>query len=240
MSMFGKVVKSTVASQVIDQIKELLGKRELRPGDRLPPERQLAGMLGVSRPSLREALRALEYAGVLETRVGEGVFVADGESILDNNLQMAHLLKQYALEEMIEVRKIIETASVRFAMERAREEDLDVLREVHEASRASLDDMAAFIQTDFDFHHALAVASGNSILVTMLQTMRRMMSDFNVQLLTTRDGREKVRAHHEEILATLAAGDRDAAVEALERHLDNVVATMKASTPRDEEKNGAH
>ena len=77
--MFDKVVKSTVPGQVIEQIKELLVKGELKRGDRLPPERQLADMLGVSRPSLREALRALEYAGMLETRVGEGIFVADGK-----------------------------------------------------------------------------------------------------------------------------------------------------------------
>lgn len=80
--MFDKVVKSTVPGQVIEQIKELLVKGELKRGDRLPPERQLADMLGVSRPSLREALRALEYAGMLETRVGEGIFVADGDSIM--------------------------------------------------------------------------------------------------------------------------------------------------------------
>ena len=83
--MFDKVVKSTVPGQVIEQIKELLVKGELKRGDRLPPERQLADMLGVSRPSLREALRALEYAGMLETRVGEGIFVADGDSIMMNN-----------------------------------------------------------------------------------------------------------------------------------------------------------
>lgn len=118
--MFDKVVKSTVPGQVIEQIKELLVKGELKRGDRLPPERQLADMLGVSRPSLREALRALEYAGMLETRVGEGIFVADGDSIMMNNLLMLHLIKQYALEEMIEVRKVLETSNVRFAVLRAR------------------------------------------------------------------------------------------------------------------------
>lgn len=115
-----KSSKAPFRGRVIEQIKELLVKGELKRGDRLPPERQLADMLGVSRPSLREALRALEYAGMLETRVGEGIFVADGDSIMMNNLLMLHLIKQYALEEMIEVRKVLETSNVRFAVLRAR------------------------------------------------------------------------------------------------------------------------
>ncbi|MFR1532621.1 MAG: FadR/GntR family transcriptional regulator [Bilophila wadsworthia] len=77
--MFDKVVKSTVPGQVIEQIKELLVKENSNAGSP-PPERQLVDMLGVSL-SLREALRALEYAGMLETRVGEGIFVADGDTL---------------------------------------------------------------------------------------------------------------------------------------------------------------
>ena len=146
--MFDKVVKSTVPGQVIEQIKELLIKGELKRGDRLPPERQLADMLGVSRPSLREALRALEYAGMLETRVGEGIFVADGDSIMVNNIPMLHLIKQYALEEMIEVRKVLETASVRFAVIRARDEDLAALRDLIEQSRGQIANKADFIKAD--------------------------------------------------------------------------------------------
>ena len=149
--MFDKVVKSTVPGQVIEQIKELLVKGELKRGDRLPPERQLADMLGVSRPSLREALRALEYAGMLETRVGEGIFVADGDSIMMNNLLMLHLIKQYALEEMIEVRKVLETSNVRFAVLRARDEDLAALKEILEQSRSQIANKAAFIKSDYAF-----------------------------------------------------------------------------------------
>ena len=201
--MFDKVVKSTVPGQVIEQIKELLVKGELKRGDRLPPERQLADMLGVSRPSLREALRALEYAGMLETRVGEGIFVADGDSIMMNNLLMLHLIKQYALEEMIEVRKVLETSNVRFAVLRARDEDLAALKEILEQSRGQIANKAAFIKSDYAFHQAIAVASGNSILATMLQTMRTMMSDFNSQLLTSQEGRQQVYAHHKKIVEAI-------------------------------------
>ncbi|MDL2272782.1 FadR family transcriptional regulator [Desulfovibrio sp. OttesenSCG-928-I05] len=228
--MFGKVVKKTVADQVIDQIKSLLSGGDLRPGSQLPPERQLAEMLGVSRPSLREALRALEYAGVLETRVGEGVFVSDGSCMLSNNLQMSHLLQQYALEEMIEVRKVLETASIKLAVERASDEDIACIRKVHEESKAELHSREGFAHSDYAFHQAIVEAAHNSIFVVMLQTMRQMMSDFNIELLATVKGRRAVIQNHEEVLEALASRESKAAAKALESHLDNVVFSMKAQT----------
>lgn len=226
--MFGKVVKKTVADQVIDQIKTLLAGGDLRPGSQLPPERQLAEMLGVSRPSLREALRALEYAGVLETRVGEGVFVSDGSCMLSNNLQMSHLLRQYALEEMIEVRKVLETASLRLAAERATEDDFACIEKVNEDARAALHRREEFVHLDYVFHQAIAGASGNGIFAVMLETVRQMMSDFNIELLATMKGRKTVLQHHEAIFNALLQRDAQAATKALETHLDNVVSSMKA------------
>ncbi len=230
--MFGKVVKKTVADQVIDQIKSLLAGGDLRPGNRLPPERQLAEMLGVSRPSLREALRALEYAGVLETRVGEGVFVTDGNNILANNLQVSHLVKQYALEEMIEVRKVIEAATVRLAIERGAEEDFEALRKVHDDSKKMVHHKEHFVLADYAFHQALAEAGGNSIFVAMLQTMRHMMSEFNIEILSTIKGRKTVLQHHDAILDALNARNGKEAQHLLEMHLDNVVTSMKAKSGR--------
>lgn len=230
--MFDKIVRNTVTDQVIVQIKELLANGSLQPGDKLPSERQMADQMGVSRPSLREALRALEYAGVLKSQPNGGVYVSDGTSALENNLQVAHLLKQFALEEMIEVRRIIEAASVRFAVERGNKEALLAIRREHEASRRLIGDKAAFALSDFEFHRAIAEAAGNDILVTMLQTMRQMMRDFNIQLLSTTEGREEVFAHHQAILDAIENHDADAAVDALINHLDNVVRTMKSSTPK--------
>jgi GntR family transcriptional repressor for pyruvate dehydrogenase complex len=228
MATFGKVIKKTVADQVIDQIKALLLGGDLRPGSRLPPERQLAEMLGVSRPSLREALRALEYAGVLETRVGEGVFVSDGSGMLPSNIQMSHLLRQYALEEMIEVRKVLETAGIRRAVARASEEDIAAVEKAHEDSRALLANREGFAASDYAFHQAIVDASGNSIFAAMLQTMRRMMSEFNMELLATVKGRKAVIRHHGAILDALSRRDAAQAAELLEKHLDNVVRSMRA------------
>lgn len=230
--MFGKVVKKTVSGQVIDQIKALLANGGLRPGSQLPPERQLAEQLGMSRPSLREALRALEFAGVLETRMGEGVFVTDGSGILSNNLQLSHLVQQYELTEMIEVRKVIESATIRFAVARASDEDVEAVRKVHEGSKKQMNNKAEFILSDYAFHRAIAEAGGNGLLVTMLQSMRQMMSEFNAELLLTVKGRKEVVEHHEEILRALEERELEKACGALMRHLDNVVSSREAHAPR--------
>ena len=148
-----------------------------------------------------------------------------------NNLLMLHLIKQYALEEMIEVRKVLETSNVRFAVLRARDEDLAALKEILEQSRGQIANKAAFIKSDYAFHQAIAVASGNSILATMLQTMRTMMSDFNSQLLTSQEGRQQVYAHHKKIVEAILNRDEKASQDAMFLHLENVVQSMKKASP---------
>lgn len=232
--MFDKVVKNTVTNQVIEQVKGLLIDGVLRPGDKLPPERQMAEQLGVSRPSLREALRALEYAGVLEPQSGGGVCVANESAVLENNLHTAHLIRQFALEEMIEARKVIESAAVRFAIQRGTDEGLESVRAEHELCRKALGDKQTFVLADYAFHRAIAEAGGNGIMTAMMSSMRSMMSHFNIELLSTRKGREEVVLHHEDILAGLEKRDLAATMAAMEDHLENVVHTMKLKKPSGE------
>lgn len=232
--MFDKVVKSTVAGQVIDQIKQLLADGRLQPGDKLPSERQLAEMLGVSRPSLREALRALEYASVLETRVGEGVFVKCSAAFLDSNIQAANLVKQFELEELLTARRAIEATVIRLAVARADEEDLAALLRLCDAAESQLDDREAFLRNDGEFHAALAEASGNNVLVALLQTMRSLMRSFNRGLLRTREWREEVIRLHRATVERIIAKDETGAIAVMEEHFDNIVSQMKegADGPR--------
>ncbi len=225
--MFDKVVKNTVTHQVIEQIQTLLSGGTLNPGDKLPSERQMAEQLGVSRPSLREALRALEYAGVLVALQGEGVSVADGQTTLDNTLQTTHLVRQFALSEMIEARKAIESAAVKFIMIRAHAKDFEHIRQLHEATRQMVDDKKGFVMADYAFHRAIVDASGNRIFSSMHSTMGSMMKEFNFELLDTRVGREQVIDHHEQIVQALEKRDVDKSLYLMEEHLVRVVESMK-------------
>jgi GntR family transcriptional repressor for pyruvate dehydrogenase complex len=225
--MFDKFVKSTVSSLVIDQIKQLLADGQLQPGDRLPSERQLAEMLGVSRPSLREAIRALEYGSVLETRVGEGVFVSCSSAFLENTMQAVHLAKQFELEEMLTARRAIEITAIKLAVARASDDDMEVLRKLCDDAEARIDDLEAFIRYDYDFHAAIAEASGNNVLITLLQAMRSLMRAYNAELLQAKEWRSKVIAMHRAVVDKLSTRNVQSAIDAMEAHFDNIVRQME-------------
>lgn len=221
--MLKKVSKNTVAAQVINQLTDLIRGGSLKPGDRLPSEREMAEQLGVSRPPLRESLRALEYAGIIETRYGDGIYVKSDEFPIDSNPMFSNLLNQFTLEEMIEMRKIVEKAAVRFAIERAEEDDFDALKKIQDKTRKSIGDKEKFIECDFAFHSAIAEAAGNSMLYKTVQTMRKLMAEFNHELLGSKTYRTNVSTQHGIILDAIMKRDATAALEAMDKHLDNVV-----------------
>lgn len=221
--MLKRISKNTVAAQVINQLTDLIRNGHLKPGDKLPSERIMAEELGVSRPPLRESLRALEYAGVIETRYGDGIYVKSTDFPSAINPLISRLLNQYSLEEMIEMRKIIETAVVRLAVERASEEDVETLREIQKKTGECLDDIAQFSECDFAFHSAIAESTRNSLLYNTVQTMRKMMHEFNEELLGDEKLRQNVWQHHGAILESIEKRNAAQAVKAMNRHLDNVL-----------------
>lgn len=236
VNMFKKISKNTVAAQVINQITDLIKGGRLTPGDRLPSERVMAEMLGVSRPPLRESLKVLEYAGVIETRYGDGIYVKSSTSPLDNTPLFSRLLNQYTLEEMIEMRKVVELAAVRFAIDRATDDDFDALQNIQSQTRKSTDDLEKFIECDFLFHSTIAETTHNAMLFNTVQTMRNLMGEFNRELLEDKSFREKVCKQHKTILAAIVKRDKEAAVAAMSEHLDNVVNMALDSHDKDPKK----
>ncbi len=221
--MLKKVSKNTVAAQVINQLTELIRDGSLRPGDRLPSEREMAEQLGVSRPPLRESLRALEYAGIIETKYGDGIYVKSNVFPSDIDPTFSNLLNHYTLEEMVEMRKVVERAAVRFAMERGTSEDLDVLREINVKTHKSVGNKEKFIECDFAFHSYIAEMARNSLLFKTVKTMRKLMSEFNRELLDSRTFRVNVDKQHHLIFDAMEKKNVEAALTAMDKHLDNVV-----------------
>lgn len=218
-----RVTKNTVAAQVINQLTDLIKDGAIKPGERLPSEREMSEQLGVSRPPLREALRALEYAGMLETRYGDGVYVKSDVFPSEPAPLFSNLLNRYTLEEMIEMRRIVEVAAVRMAIERATTEDLDMLQSIHNKAQRSVGNKDKFIECDLAFHSSIAEVARNSILFNTVQTMRKLMSEFNHELLEQKDFRLTVVDQHQRICDAIFRRDSEKAVQAMERHLENVV-----------------
>ena len=221
--MLKRVSKNTVAAQVISQLTDLVKDGSINPGDRLPSERDMAEELGVSRPPLREALRALEYAGIIETRYGDGIYVKSSVFPTESTPLFSSLLNQYSLEEMIEMRKIVEIAAVKLAIQRATTEDLEMLQSIFNRAKLHVDQMEPFIECDLAFHSSIAEIARNSLLSNSVQTMRKVMSEFNHELLDRRDYRLMVLKQHDEIRDAIFRRDSEQAVAAMDVHLDNVV-----------------
>ncbi|MDR3211231.1 MAG: FadR family transcriptional regulator [Planctomycetota bacterium] len=222
--MLKKVSKNTVAAQVINQITDLVKGGSVKRGERLPSEREMAEQLGVSRPPLREALRALEYAGIIETRYGEGIFVKSTVFPSEATSLFSSLLNQYTLEEMIEMRKIVETAAVRLAIQRATTEDLFMLQVIHNRAQRGIDSIDTFVECDLAFHFAIAEVARNAILLETVQTMRNLMSEFNHELLSSEEYRVSALEQHGIVCDAISRRDVGEAVAAMERHLGNVIA----------------
>jgi GntR family transcriptional repressor for pyruvate dehydrogenase complex len=190
-------------------------------GERIPPERELCRQLGVGRASLREALKALEIMGMIETRLGEGTFVCHRSEFLSrpllwaitgSNLSEAH--------ELVEARCLIEVGLVGFAAERATAEELKELGSQLDRMEAGLNNFAAFQEADLSFHLTVALAAHNRILRNALELIRNLMQEW----IRTTVGREgvalEVLDHHKQIFLAIAKRNPEKARACMRQHLE--------------------
>jgi len=151
-------------------VRELIGRGHLRAGDRLPAERHLVTQLGVSRPTVRAALRALAAMGVVEARHGSGTYIPDGPPKLDSQpLSFLAALHGFTRDEMFEARRVLEASAAGMAAERATGHDLAAIAEEVASLFASMDDPQLFLVHDMQFHRAVAAASRNPILASLIE-----------------------------------------------------------------------
>jgi GntR family transcriptional repressor for pyruvate dehydrogenase complex len=186
---------------VVMHLRGMIHRGELRPGDRLPPERDLAKLLGVSRPTLRAGIRSLAAVGVLESRQGAGTFVvkADESPVLDSSsLSLMASLHRFTSEEMFEARRALEMAIAGLAAERATGDQLASLAEEMAGMYASLDQPEDYLVHDMRFHQMVAAASGNRILTALMNMVAATL--FDVRRKTVRrahDLKESAEMHRE-------------------------------------------
>jgi GntR family transcriptional repressor for pyruvate dehydrogenase complex len=226
----------TSFEEVVSQLQEMIHKGELKPGDRLPPERDLAKLLGVSRPTLRAGISSLSAVGVLQSRQGAGTFVvgADGPPTLDSNpLRLMASLHGLRPGEMFEARQSIEMAIAGLAAERATGDQMASMSEEITGMFASLDEPEQFLVHDMRFHQTVAAASGNRILTALMNMVATIL--FEVRSKTVKRARDlKESAEmHRHIYRAIRERDSEAARQAMRNHL---VLAQKAQ--ESEEENG--
>jgi GntR family transcriptional repressor for pyruvate dehydrogenase complex len=228
---------------VIESIKDMLTRGELRPGSRLPVEKDLAAQLGVSRGSLREGVRALATLGVLETRQGDGTYVTslDPRRLLSPLGFLADLQQPAHAADLLAVRRVLESESVALAATRLSDEELVELDGVLGVVDAILEsdpdmDLEAFIHADTEFHRMIARASGNPPLAAIIDTL--VGRTFRARLWRAISHRGSVRetqAEHRAILDELARRDPERARIRMAVHLLGVEEFSAAHADEDPE-----
>lgn len=218
------IQKRKLSDDVQDRLLEMIESGELRPGDVLPSEREMMDSLGVGRPAIREAMQALEHAGLIQIRHGERARVAEpsiGRMIDQMTHSMKHLLSHSdaSLENLKDARLTFELEMARRAAERHGPADIERLKGTVAEQEASLAYPTAFRLLDGRFHREIAALSGNPIWPALSDALFRWLNDFHVDLVSA-PGKERLTlAEHRGLIAAIATGNAEAAAAAMRDHL---------------------
>jgi GntR family transcriptional repressor for pyruvate dehydrogenase complex len=208
--------------QVIAHVRDLIDRGQLKPGDRLPAERDLAVQIGVSRPTIRAGLRALAAMGVVQSRHGSGTYIPDGPPVLGSEpLSFLAALHGFTRDEMYEARRILEVGAAGLAAERALSEHLATIAEEVSNLFATMDTPNVFLLHDIRFHRAVAQASGNPIiasLVEMVSVLYYEQRRDTAERASGRDLRDAAEAHRQ-IYQAIRARDIEKARATMNLHL---------------------
>ena len=228
--MFKSVKHVRVSDEIVNQVKALISEGRLKPGDRLPPERDLVKEFSVSRPSLREALNTLVAMGFLEIK-GKRTFI---KSIASESMQnpLSLLIKAdiQKLFDLIEVRKAIETWGAFHAAQRATEEDIDQLRNIIDEMKKAFEAGRSWEKQDADFHLGIAQATHNTIQTHVMSTIYDLLRESVAKIFRDRAKVKKLLDHHQRIFNAIKNHSPDNARERILEHLNYVESEVKTPT----------
>jgi len=231
-SKIKRVTKISISDEIAKQIMDLISRGELKPGDHLPSERELCKNFGASRSSLREALRCLSIVGVLNARVGEGTSVAeDGEKFLRKIIEWRLITERHDIENLLEVRIALEGVSAANTARHATAEQVAMLRKLIAKMQASMKDEKAFAALDLEFHVALAKASGNVLVLDLIELVRGQLLKALHKVLVVPHALPLAHKEHAAIFEAIERRDPDGARKAMHAHLLAHLARYTAANP---------
>jgi GntR family transcriptional repressor for pyruvate dehydrogenase complex len=200
-----KIVRSSrLYEQILQQVEESIHQGAMKPGDQLPPERELAQQFGVSRTAVREAVKALQEKGLVEGYPGRGTFITDGTpySMRQSLDRMLRVGQAEGSGFLAEVREILEPEIAAMAATRG--------------------DAEAFIEADLDFHLSLAEAAANPLILSLIDSIVGLLREQRMGIFELEGGPERGQYHHKEILEAIEHRDPAAARDAMKAHLRQV------------------
>jgi len=222
--MYKVVRASRLYEQIVQQVEESIRKGAMKPGDQLPPERELAQQFGVSRTAVREAVKALREKGHVEAYPGRGTFITDGTShaIRQSLDRMIRIGQPEGSGFLAEVREILEPEIASLAAVRADAQDIAAMREPIAVMDEARKDADAFIEADLDFHLALAEAAANPLILSLIDSIVGLLREQRMRIFLVEGGPERGQFHHKRILEAIEHHDPVGAREAMKAHLRQV------------------
>jgi len=217
-------IKRNSASEVIVQkLIGLIKDSSIKPGEKIPPERELSEMLGVSRPSLREALKSMQMMNIIDIRHGAGTYVKrlEPESVVEH-LNICLALDNTLYSEIYETRLVLECDSARMAASNITDDQLEEIENNIKRAEAEIKDPLSFLELDYELHRLISEASANRIMSVFIQSINKM--NLALRNRTNKDlhTRQKSLGDHLLILEALKERNPEKSAKAMGNHLYNV------------------
>ncbi len=219
---FEAVRRNRVHEEVARQIEQLILKK-LQPGDKLPAERELAGLLGVSRSSIRDAIRRLEMVGLVEPRQGAGTVVREiSTETLVSPLANVIAHRRQLVGELLDFRKMLEPPLAARAATHASTGEIAGMDEILRRQDRKVRAGELAIEEDSEFHYRIALASGNSVVLKVMDVVMDLLRETRSRSLQTEGRPQKSLAGHKRILVAIKRRDAGAAESAMRQHIQDV------------------
>ena len=233
--LYRVVRTSRLFEQIVEQVEGSILQGQLKPGDQLPAERELAQTFGVSRTAVREAVKTLREKGLVEAFSGRGTFVTDGtaHAIRQSLDLMIRVNRQEGSAHLAELRMLLEPEIAWLATSRMEDQLLATMREAVAVMDRNLHDPEAYIEADLDFHLALAEAAGNPLVLSLLDSIVGLLREQRSCIFDVEGGPERGQYHHKRILEAVERRRAAEAREAMRAHLKQVLSdsSSSAATP---------
>jgi GntR family transcriptional repressor for pyruvate dehydrogenase complex len=225
--MFKPIKKTRIYEEIVDEIMDLISQGRLKWGDQLPTERELSETFKVSRTCVREAFRILESQGFLEIRQGDGTYVANNAiDILVQPLASLILKEKDHQIELFEMRQLLESQLAFLAAERATPENMSKMENILRRQEEEIANGETGLDSDSDFHHALAEAANNRILLHIINTTKEVLAESRESYLLGEERAKKSFPHHKRIFSAIKKGDGELAAKAMREHIEDVEKTF--------------
>lgn len=228
--MLTKLSRETLAQQVAQRLVDYIRYENLSPGDSLPSEARLGEEFGVSRPVVREALKALAAQGVIEVVSGKGALIRPiDDKLLRLFFQRIIQFEHATLIHLMDVRKPIEVQCAMLAARDRTPDELNQIAETVTAMRDHLDDLEAYTDLDVNFHLRVAAATHNPIMYHLIHSIRDALKDVireGLRRRNTHDELERVQILHEAVLKAIEQGSPEQAAAAMTQHFDEAVTAL--------------